>query len=192
MTPSLTWPHNLPQTMNVPWEILCEKSLAACGKDNSIMRLACQTACWEKDCQWIHSNRQGRSKTLRPLETSPVCPYLPQPTSASPTPNPNHCLHFFSMSTLKNVRKKLYSRPLAKGGGGGHDRKNLYSRPLASHLYLLTSTLVWSRPLSLTKVFLPPLSIGLLCVVVDIPLVCGLHTCACVCVPLYVHVKMCR
>jgi len=45
---------------------------------------------------------------------------------------------------------------------------------------------------SLTKAFLPPLSTRLLCLVVSIPLVCCLYMCACVCVPLYVHVKMCR
>jgi len=42
------------------------------------------------------------------------------------------------------------------------------------------------------KAFLLPLSTRLLCLVVAIPLVCWLYTCACVCVPLYVHVKMCR
>ena len=41
------------------------------------------------------------------------------------------------------------------------------------------------------KLFLPPLSSRLLCLVVSIPLVCWLYMCACVCVPLYVHVKMC-
>jgi len=42
------------------------------------------------------------------------------------------------------------------------------------------------------KAFLPPLSTRLLRLVVAIPLVCWLYKCACVCVPLYVHVKMCR
>ena len=42
------------------------------------------------------------------------------------------------------------------------------------------------------RAFLPPLSTRLLCLVVSIPLVCWLYMCACVCVPLYVHVKMCR
>jgi len=42
------------------------------------------------------------------------------------------------------------------------------------------------------KAFLPPLSTRLLCLVVSIPLVCWVYMCACVCVPLYVHVKMCR
>jgi len=42
------------------------------------------------------------------------------------------------------------------------------------------------------KAFLPPLSTRLLCLVVAIPLVCWLYMCACVCVPLYGHVKMCR
>ena len=42
------------------------------------------------------------------------------------------------------------------------------------------------------KAFLLPLSTRLLCLVVSIPLVCWLYMCACVCVPLYVHVKMCR
>ena len=46
--------------------------------------------------------------------------------------------------------------------------------------------------LSLTKAFFPPLSTRLLCLVVTIPLVYWLYMCACVCVPLYVHVKMCR
>jgi len=40
--------------------------------------------------------------------------------------------------------------------------------------------------------FLPPLSTRLLRLVVAIPLVCWLYMCACVCVPLYVHTKMCR
>jgi len=39
------------------------------------------------------------------------------------------------------------------------------------------------------KASLPPLSTRLLCLVVAIPLVCRLYICACVCVPLYVHVK---
>ena len=42
------------------------------------------------------------------------------------------------------------------------------------------------------KALLPPLSTRILCLVVSIPLVCWLYMCACVCVPLYVHVKMCR
>ena len=42
------------------------------------------------------------------------------------------------------------------------------------------------------KAFLPPLSTRLLRLVVAIPLVCWLYMCACVCVPLYVHVKMRR
>ena len=42
------------------------------------------------------------------------------------------------------------------------------------------------------KAFFAPLSTRLLCLVVSIPLVCWLYLCACVCVPLYVHVKMCR
>jgi len=42
------------------------------------------------------------------------------------------------------------------------------------------------------KAFLPPLSTRLLCLVVSIPLVCWLYMFACVCVPLYVHVKMYR
>ena len=45
---------------------------------------------------------------------------------------------------------------------------------------------------SLTKAFLPPLLTRLLCLVVAIPLVCWLYMCACMCVPLYVHVKICR
>ena len=44
--------------------------------------------------------------------------------------------------------------------------------------------------LFLTKAFLPPLSTRLLCLVVVIPLACWLCICACVYVPLYVHVKM--
>jgi len=39
--------------------------------------------------------------------------------------------------------------------------------------------------------FLQPLSTRLLCLGVAIPLVCWLYMCAWVCVPLYVHVKMC-
>ena len=42
------------------------------------------------------------------------------------------------------------------------------------------------------KALLPPPSTRLLCLVVSIPLVCWLYMCACVRVPLYVHVKMCR
>jgi len=42
------------------------------------------------------------------------------------------------------------------------------------------------------KAFLPPLLPRLLCLVVSIPLVRWLYMCACVCVPLYVHVKMSR
>ena len=42
------------------------------------------------------------------------------------------------------------------------------------------------------KAFHVPLTTRLLCLVVAIPLVCWLYMCACVCVPLYVHVKMCR
>jgi len=49
-----------------------------------------------------------------------------------------------------------------------------------------------ARPLSLTKAPLQSLSTKLLCLVVAIPLVCGLYMCACVCVPLYAHMKMCR
>ena len=42
------------------------------------------------------------------------------------------------------------------------------------------------------KTCLLPLSTRLLCLVVAIPLVCWLYMCACVCVPLCVHVKMCN
>jgi len=42
------------------------------------------------------------------------------------------------------------------------------------------------------KAFLPHLSTRLLCLVVAIPLVCWLYMCACVFVPLHMHVKMCR
>ena len=51
---------------------------------------------------------------------------------------------------------------------------------------------VCARPLSLTKAFLPPLRGMLLCLVVAIPLVCWSYKCACVCVPLYVRMKICR
>ena len=50
---------------------------------------------------------------------------------------------------------------------------------------------VCARPLSLRKAVLPPLSTRLLCLVVAIPLVCWLYMCVSVCVPLYVHMKMC-
>jgi len=42
------------------------------------------------------------------------------------------------------------------------------------------------------KALLPPLSTRLLCLVVAISLVYRLYMCTCVCVPLYVHVKICR
>ena len=48
---------------------------------------------------------------------------------------------------------------------------------------------VCARPLSLTEAFLPPLATRLLCLVVATPLVRWLYMCACVCVPLYMHVK---
>jgi len=46
--------------------------------------------------------------------------------------------------------------------------------------------------LPLTKAFLSPLQTRLLCLVVAIPLVCCSYMCACLGVPLYVRVKMCK
>jgi len=42
------------------------------------------------------------------------------------------------------------------------------------------------------KAFLLPLSTRLLCIVVVITFLCWLYVCACVCVPLYMRVKICR
>jgi len=58
--------------------------------------------------------------------------------------------------------------------------------------FFLILFFVCARPLSLKKAFLPPLSTRLLCLIVTIPLVCWLYMCACVCVPLYMNVKVCR
>ena len=69
----------------------------------------------------------------------------------------------------------------------------LFARIFLDLRYRCAEFFYFFRPgLSLTKPLPPLLPTRLLCLVVAIPLVCWLYMCACVCVPLYVHVKMCR
>jgi len=76
-----------------------------------------------------------------------------------------------------------------------------YSRSLLEPLFHQIFFEIWNlgfltfclctRPLFLTKAFLPPLPTRFLCLVVAIPVVCW-YTCVLVCIPLYVRVKICN
>jgi len=63
--------------------------------------------------------------------------------------------------------------------------------PLDSWISVFSEFCFWCVCKVSNKAFLPPLSTRILCLVVVIPLVCWLYMCVRVCVPLYVHVKMC-
>ena len=111
-------------------------------------------------------------------------------------------IYMFVLRDFSRLNQKPNSKAKGRGGGANdigssNNWKGFYCRMvLRVHYtqngwYEVSSFLCVCVQVS-NKAFLPPLSTRLLCLVVSIPPVCWLYICACVCVPLYVHVKMCR